>query len=617
MNGKDIFLGLKYVGDDLVERAEYSQFPGMGEIAQKKENIRRRIHRPFLIAALIALMLIFVGCAITYMLSMQSIKVGDQEASYDVYNYDTMEYLGKETYVEQVFTIAGLQDTPANQAAQEWFSFKQSYDPDGEIQHAVWGSEKEFPAEYDSYYIYTQEMKDKIDEIASKYNLKLAGPRMDFKTAINTCDALGIKRIQKAESDLLLEIDDARCWENGNFYLAFDVFFPEQNDDELSSTWGTIQWNRKDSFSDDVIAYEDTGDWTEWEYITTSGHKVLITCSPSSARGYIICDRKDAVMSIMLETMWSYDGDDGVKCLYLRDRQMEQIADAIDHAIHPQIPTHEDVANQRLPVSVETQDGYTVKVKSTKTDGWLARIVLGITAPEGTVISRNPHEGYKDEQYFIGFTNSDFTTDGTRKNKTRKILGENGGWNIREDNDGQDNTVDLILDRFVEMEDGSAPFGWGTSWDIWFEDIVGSYWNDSRHKFTDEILAEGGWRFDIGFNEINGDYREIEFVEEPIMLPAITGIKSDGTDVVGEVNVTSFTLHTMSAVVQYDCSSSVDFSTHDMPMYAVMKDGSRIELQLTGGNPGITWYVTEDHVNVDEVDHVVLMDGAKLFVPET
>ena len=26
MNGKDIFLGLKYVGDDLIEKAEYGQF---------------------------------------------------------------------------------------------------------------------------------------------------------------------------------------------------------------------------------------------------------------------------------------------------------------------------------------------------------------------------------------------------------------------------------------------------------------------------------------------------------------------------------------------------------------------------------------------------------------
>ena len=27
MNGKDIFWGLKYVGDDLIEKAEYGQFP--------------------------------------------------------------------------------------------------------------------------------------------------------------------------------------------------------------------------------------------------------------------------------------------------------------------------------------------------------------------------------------------------------------------------------------------------------------------------------------------------------------------------------------------------------------------------------------------------------------
>ena len=27
MNGKDVFLGLKYIGDDLIEKAEYGECP--------------------------------------------------------------------------------------------------------------------------------------------------------------------------------------------------------------------------------------------------------------------------------------------------------------------------------------------------------------------------------------------------------------------------------------------------------------------------------------------------------------------------------------------------------------------------------------------------------------
>ena len=67
MNGKDIFLGLKYVGEDLIEEAETSQL----SVQANQKNTHRKIRRPLLIAALIALMLLLVGCAVVYVLKMQ------------------------------------------------------------------------------------------------------------------------------------------------------------------------------------------------------------------------------------------------------------------------------------------------------------------------------------------------------------------------------------------------------------------------------------------------------------------------------------------------------------------------------------------------------------------
>lgn len=60
MNGKDILIGLKYVGSDLVEEAEYGQFLISGEAHGK---MPRRIPRPVLVAAMIGLLLLLVGCA--------------------------------------------------------------------------------------------------------------------------------------------------------------------------------------------------------------------------------------------------------------------------------------------------------------------------------------------------------------------------------------------------------------------------------------------------------------------------------------------------------------------------------------------------------------------------
>ena len=63
MNGKDIFLGLKYIDPDLVEEAEFGSFPKA-----------RTLRRPLLVAAVIALTLLLVGCAVSFIVSVVVIQ---------------------------------------------------------------------------------------------------------------------------------------------------------------------------------------------------------------------------------------------------------------------------------------------------------------------------------------------------------------------------------------------------------------------------------------------------------------------------------------------------------------------------------------------------------------
>lgn len=67
MNGKDIIWSLKHVSDSIVEEAEYGAFPVSADNAVKKKQTRRSIRRPLLIAAIIALMLLLMGCAAIFM----------------------------------------------------------------------------------------------------------------------------------------------------------------------------------------------------------------------------------------------------------------------------------------------------------------------------------------------------------------------------------------------------------------------------------------------------------------------------------------------------------------------------------------------------------------------
>ena len=67
MNGQEIFLGLSYISRKYIEEAETETVSGAGKA--------HRIRRPFLLAAVIALLLLLVGCAAVYVLKMEHVKI--------------------------------------------------------------------------------------------------------------------------------------------------------------------------------------------------------------------------------------------------------------------------------------------------------------------------------------------------------------------------------------------------------------------------------------------------------------------------------------------------------------------------------------------------------------
>lgn len=609
MNSHDLIQSFNYIDQDLVDEAEYGRFPARTEPAQSAAH--RTFRRPLLVAALVALLLLLVGCTIVYVLSMQSLQLGHQEVSYDAFDPDTLEYLGKETYTEEVFTIAGLEGTPGYLASKEWFDFKQSYDPDRAIQGSVWGNYPEFPAEYSSYGLYSQDMKDKVDEILRTYNLKPVGAKLEFRTLRNMLAALGIEKFQTAENKITINVDMGYCYENGNFGLTLNFSFPEAAENEMDATWGNLRWNRADCFSDELFAIRETLDWKEWNYTTASGTEVLIIRSDSDWRGWILCKRADGIMSLQVEAkqeLWNnVDGKTWADELFLTDKQMEQLADAIDFGIQPRVATREDVANEPAAPNEATQDGYTIRLKSVETDGWVARIVLSITAPEGTIISRNTSPGFEGERLGIGPTNLDNFNP-----TTGRETGGSGGWNPEEDGDGLDNTQDLVMEAIYNMEDGSAPFASGMTWVIHFEDLVSSYWDGSKSKFVEETLATGEWTFEIPFDESNGDYREIELLTAPITAGVSVGWKPDGTDVVEDVTITSVKLRKYSLTITHDGPDYADFSyINGKRLLAVMKDGSTLELSYGAGT-----YRVYGEIDFEQLDYIQFPDGTQIPGPQ-
>nr|MBQ8244145.1 hypothetical protein [Oscillospiraceae bacterium] len=585
MNGNDIFKGLQYIDTDLIQEAEFGSFPRM-----------RTLRRPLQIAAVIALALLLVGCAVVYVLNMQGLLLGHRQTEYDSFSADGLEYLGKETVTEQVLTLAGLQGTPAYQAAQEWFDFQQSYDPDHEIQKKVWGSYPEFPEEYSGYNLYTQEMKEALDTIAAKYGLKLRGKRIPFQTTKLTMRALGMENILVPGSEAAMEVTDAWYYENGNLNLGFDIVLPDGK-----STWGYLYYRRKDCLIDDTCII--SGDsWQEWNHTTPSGHDTLILRSPETWVAWIFCDMGESTASLRVEARADVyselpDGTDIVESTYMTDRQLEQLADCIDFSIQPKLTEGYETMPDGAVGSGETINGYSIRLKSVETDGYAATITLGITAPEGTVLIDPEIDDYN---VVPGNWARGFFTPVTEVD----TIGASSSGGSQEDGDGLANTVDFVLETKCTTRDGSMPFGPDAVWRIYFEDIHSSWWDDVNFKQVEPLIAEGTWDMEISFAD--GDFRELELLAEPITATACTGWKLDGTDVLEERTVTSVKLRSHSIDLTCDDTSADFFCFTGKFSYVIMKDGSQTE--FTSGT-------FRQPIDLDQVACIVLADGTKLPVP--
>lgn len=599
MNGKDIFMGLKYVGDDLIEQAERGEFSA-------KETRRRKTVRPFLLAALIALMLLLVGCAVVYALNMQNFKMENEVIEEPIFAPNSWEIEGYRSVDQQILTLTGLKGSASYQASQEWYRFKQGYDPDlallKEMNSA--GTVPTFPAEYQSYNLYTQEMKDRLDGILTKYALAPEGSFLAFRTLKNMCSALSIEKIQTARNDVTIKVRSGYCYSGGNFGLTLDFKFPTDGGDQLAATWGNLNWYRKDCFSQDYISIADTGDWKEWNYTTASGSEVLIIRSPSDWRSWIVCDRGKAIMALELSTQETYADYIRRRGPILSDRQIELAADAIDFTLRPNRVSQEDVINQPPYIDAVTQNGYSVEVKDVKTDGYVLELLLGVTAPEGQNITYVTEENAGSKLYSVYPANNEFLipVQGEKNGGT-------GAWEAQDDGDGLDHTASYLFTTIVNMADGSAPFGPGTVWNLHIEDLVQHYFDKGPLTSVEKVLVEGEWNYEITFGEDNGNYEMIELLPSPTTVKAVTGHDAQGNKIYEDVEFTSIQLHPMSARIE-----GGDGNTDLGWLNAVMKDGSRIPL-VGGWYDQVSIYEAVETIDLAQVDYLLLEDGTQIPVP--
>ena len=611
MRGKDVFCAMQYLNEKFIERAEFGNFSSRAFYSDTNGKGLRSHRKVFLLAAAIALAALLVGCGIVYMLKMQNLKLGETQVTEERWDKE-QHTMVEQTVSQQTLTLSGLKGTPSYQAAQEWYEFEQTYDPNHEIINSIWGNIPEFPEKYGFYNPYSQEMVDKIDEICNKYNLKLIENPVQAQNTKVLLEYLGIDSILLPDAPAQASMDTASYYEVGYFYTDVTFQMTEGEDAWPFQSLLSYIYCPKDCFNNEL--YHLTGDdWQERNYLTQSGREVLILRSPSTWASWVFCDAGNATVALRLETIHQVGTDQNgyqeVIETPMTDEQLNQILDTVNFnlELHPGDPSILEGQKSSTNLS-QTQNGYTVEVKQVITDGTQASVTLGITAPEDVDL-----EQYLSEDSF--YTGS-LSFDSVRLSPLTAFQSSGGSayYDFKADNDGKANTIDFTAILREHAKEGIA-FPEGTACNLYLQDLYVKAWNDELCQFDTLWSMEGMWNFDITLDE--GDWREIEFIKEPITTKACIGWDVNGNDAFDDVTITSLKLRGFGASFTSTWEyGGLDFSDTRAKKFPtiVLKDGT--ELRLRGDLVPLDSEDDGTMIPLDEVDHLVLMDGTVLYPVE-
>ena len=385
MNPMDIMKGLNGIKDSFIMDAQ--------DFRQGKRKVRHIPHKKlWLIAAIIALALLLVGCTVVYVLRLQDMAFGQ----------DTQEVFGSGVQDRTMLSLRGVKGTPGYQATKEWYEWLKTYDPDDRIYHSQEAFSEDFGDDYYAYNLYTREMKDKLDEICDKYHLNLLGKMYVDPDEAAACKALGIQGILRSDARAQTNFGSVRYYADGSFTVEGKMTLETQ-------AWPyeeivTFSCCRKDSFSNLYGSVGPEGTYEEWTYTTTQGVDVLLVLEQRNDMNQqilLMADRGEYVFTfhaLEYDRAWTREA-------------LEAYAEAFDFTIQPQRVHQEAMAQtqqRREEADKEIAQGLDKRAHSYSELGYDARIksrMEFITHPSQ-----------------LGFCLMDLNGDGVEE----LIVGENG-----------------------------------------------------------------------------------------------------------------------------------------------------------------------------------------------
>ena len=280
--------------------------------------------RLWLVAAVIGLMLLLVGCTVAYVLRLQDLKVAEYRPTTPTVYDENGDVISLPTLAPRTqITLQG-----ANQEAlAEWNSFCRDYDPDGAIVTANDNNELGIPNPYYiPYGCYSWDMVDKLDEIVQKYDLKLLSPDVGCQSYESSVlfSSLGIDGVFHGDVEYL----SGYFYPEGTFKIEL-LFQPDTDQWPYKDNSASYYYSVKEYF--DPVYYEvaDLESCTQWNYTRSDGRTVLLVMNDEQAR--IIADLQDALVTVSFASS-KWDGGNKVQ---MTQSALEQISEQFDFSIQP------------------------------------------------------------------------------------------------------------------------------------------------------------------------------------------------------------------------------------------------------------------------------------------
>lgn len=309
---------------------------GEARVAIRKLSLKRAL----LIAAIISMLLLLVGCA-TVWIALQKISLGQT----------TIPQYHQEGWTVDLVSTNGYINSANYKATQEWVQFINTYDADRSLEQNKGHNGYVLPDDYRVYNCYTAEMQEKVDDICRKYDLQLAGPCYFTKTPEDVFSAIRIYSIAKAATEHDFSLSGGTYYRSGSFYMVGMVNHLFEGRDTSDSILFVYAYDKKAVFFPDYVIFWDMDSVDSWEYTTKDG--IDLTLAQNSARGVIVADLGDSFVSVRLDFCYSSpDGEVNANNPCSRT-EFEQIAEKFDYQISPKEP---DPQWMRYPNALNSGD---------------------------------------------------------------------------------------------------------------------------------------------------------------------------------------------------------------------------------------------------------------------